>query len=182
MGWGLGRREEAAGEWRCRRATLSRASAGLRTLPLPPARPLAVLATTSCRGEGPGHKRWVFWTRGWVRGGSYFGGTWGRELLFGGHLSEAGGSKVASRRLLFGESEGCGSLSPLGVENRRSYLWKRGVGQNNAVIAAPVTTHSAPGIWPGAILIVIGQEASDAGSELRVVCRRHLAPFCAGLF
>lgn len=56
MGRGLGRREAAAGEWRWRRAAVGRPIPGPRTLPLPPARPPVVPATTSCRGEGPGHK------------------------------------------------------------------------------------------------------------------------------
>lgn len=56
MGRGLGRREEAAGEWRWRRVTMAWASAGPRILPRAPARPPGALATTSCRGEGSGHK------------------------------------------------------------------------------------------------------------------------------
>lgn len=104
---GLGRREEPAEEWRCRRDSVARTSPGLRALPLPPPRPPAAPATTSCRGEGLGYKRWVSWTRGWASGGSRPGGTLRRELV----------SKEASRRLLFGESEGRGSLSTPGVDN-----------------------------------------------------------------
>lgn len=156
---GHGRREERAGKWRCRRDS---ANLGLRTLP--PLKPPAAPATTSCRGEGLGSKRCVFWMHGWASGGSRLGGTLGLELI----------SRMASRRFLFGESEGRGSLSPSGGGLPvRTML---------TVIPVPVTTHSARGVGPGATQIVPRREASGAGSELRV-CRSHPPPpFCAALF
>lgn len=87
---GIGRREEPAGEWRCRKESVARASPGLRILrpPLSPPRSPAAPATTSCRGEGPGHKRSMLWTRGWASGGSFPRGTLGRELVRGGTRAE----------------------------------------------------------------------------------------------
>lgn len=101
--------------------------------------------------------------------------------LFGGHLSRAGGSRVSSRRLLFREGEGRGSLSPSRIESGRSDFWKRDVGQNCASCdhSFLVITHSAPGDGPVVTLIDTRQEASDAVLKLRVVCRRRPPPFFA---
>lgn len=166
-------REEAAGEWRCRRAEMARASAGPRTLPPPPARARAAPATTSCRGEGPDRERWVLWTGGWAswqvvapgdpRGGSPFSGV----------PSGAGGPGGASSRFEFAEGEGRAPLPTPGLRSGRSELWKRGLGPSRAHCG-----HSCPPGPPSQRLelclrLLRRREASDRFRTRGCVRRAH---------
>lgn len=90
----------------------------------------------------------------------------------GRHPSRAERSRVASRRLLFGEGEARGALSPPGLESGGSELWKWSVGRDHPLCA---------GSGPEATRIVTQREASDAAPEVPV-CRRPPLPFCAAWF
>lgn len=100
-----------------------RASWRPRTLPLPPARPPAAPATTSCRGEVPGRKEWAHLD---VRVGEWRPVLWGnsgaRGSFWGIPKEEEtpGGIEMISRR------------RGTWIESGRPKLCERSLAHNNA--------------------------------------------------